>query len=96
MTDDGSIGAVATRTRELLAEILCVDPQDIRDDVALFDADADLDGLELDSLDSLKLAVALAEEYDLDPAVEIDYARVRTVREIAEYIYGLLNTGGGP
>ncbi len=40
--------------------------------------------------------MALAEEYDLDPAVEIDYSQVRTVRDIAEYVQGLLQPEADP
>ena len=40
------------------------------------------------------LAVTLANEYDLDEAAEMDYSRVTTVREIAEYVHGLIAPGG--
>ena len=65
---------------------------DIPDDWPLFDAP--FDGLEIDSLDSLKLAMALADEYGLDPETEFDYSRIQTVTEVAAYVQALIPTGG--
>ena len=50
--------------------------------------------MEIDSLDSLKLAMALADDYDLDPDTEFDYSQVQTVTEIAGYVHDLIPTGG--
>lgn len=95
MAPSVSIEGIVGRVKELLAEMLDgVAPGDIREDLPLFDVEPWDDGLGLDSLDSLKLLVALANEYDLDPALEIDYSRVRTVRQIAEYVHELLTAGG--
>ncbi len=95
MVAEVSIEDIAARVKELIAEIAGDMPaDDIPDDLPLFDAEHAVDGLELDSLDSLKLAVTLANEYDLDEAAEMDYSRVTTVREIAEYVHGLIAPGG--
>jgi acyl carrier protein len=91
----GSLAEIMVRVRELLAEVQGeVRAEDIPEDAPLFDGEFAINGFEIDSLDGLKLAVALANEYDLDEAAEVDYARVQTVREIAEYVQSLITTGG--
>ena len=88
-----SVDGIKWRVKELLADISGqLRPADIPDDWPLFDAP--FDGMEIDSLDSLKLAMALADEYDLDPETEFDYSRVQTVSEIARYVQSLIPTGG--
>ena len=88
-----SVEAIKWRVKELLADISGkLQPADIPYDWPLFDAP--FDGLEIDSLDSLKLAMALADEYDLEPDTEFDYSRVQTVTEIAGYVQTLIPTGG--
>ena len=90
---DQAVEAIKWRVKELLADISGkLQPADIPDDWPLFDAP--FDGLEIDSLDSLKLAMALADEYDLEPDTEFDYSRVQTVTEIAGYVQTLIPTGG--
>ena len=88
-----SFEGIKWRVKELLADISGkVPPADIPDGWPLFDAP--LNGQEIDSLDSLKLAMALADEYGLDPDTEFDYSRVQTVSEIAGYVQSLIPTGG--
>jgi len=92
---DQSLDDVKWQVKELIADVSGkFMPADIPDDWPLFDAP--LDGLEIDSLDSLKLAMALADEYELDPDTEFDYSRVQTVSEIAGYVYALIPTGVHP
>lgn len=89
-----TVDVIAARITEIVADLADVEPAAVAKDVPLFDADMDANALALDSLDSLKLAVALANEWDLKRAVQIDYARATTVREIAQYVYDLMSTGG--
>ena len=90
---DHSVEGIKWRVKELLADISGkFQAADIPDDWPLFDAP--INGLEIDSLDSLKLAMALADEYELDPDTEFDYSRVQTVSEIARYVQSLIPTGG--
>lgn len=90
---DQSLEGITRRVKELLADLSGkVLPGDIPDNWPLFETP--VDGLEIDSLDSLKLALALVEEYGLDPEAEFDYSRVQTVTEIAGYVHGLIPTGG--
>jgi len=97
MVFDVSIEGIKARVKELLASMVGdLEPGDIPDDLPLFDVEREADGLELDSLDGLQLAVALANEYDLDPAVEMDYSRLRTVQDIAEHLQSLIASGGPP
>ncbi|MDO8614323.1 MAG: acyl carrier protein [Dehalococcoidia bacterium] len=86
---DGSLDAIAQRVRAIVADIAGVDPASVAEHTPLFDAEDGAGAWALDSLDSLKLALALAEEYGLDDDPEIDYQHLQTVREIAQYIHGL-------
>ena len=96
MASSVSMEEIAARVKELLADILDREPEEIPEDLPLFEAEHAADGLDVDSLDGLRLAVALANEYDLGEAAEMDYGRLRTVRDIAEYVHGLLPPGGEP
>jgi acyl carrier protein len=88
---NGSLDAIALRVTAIVADIAGVNPATLEDTTVLFDDD-DMEsagGLALDSLDGLKLALALAGEYGLKDDPDIDYQRLQTVREIAQYIHGL-------
>ncbi len=95
MRRDRPADDILARVKELVAELVDgVTPEEIDDDTPLFAVDGLDDGLALDSLDSLKLAMALAEEYGLDDLAEIDVERVATVREMAAYVRGSLTVEG--
>ncbi len=97
MNGGGTADSVLVRVRDLVAEIAGVDPCDVPDDAPLFDTDKGADGgLALDSLDALKLMLALSEEYGLGDPGDVDYEMIRTVGDVAEYVCGLKANGGGP
>ena len=96
MDGNRSLDATVIRVRELVAEIAGVDVGEVADDAPLFDTDHEGEGPALDSLDALKLALALAEEYGLDTDWEADMSGVRTVRDVAAYVQALIAPGGEP
>jgi acyl carrier protein len=83
-----TLDAVTLRIRELLAELLQTDPSTIHGGDSIL-GDKDSDGLGLDSLDVLKLALALADEFDLKEPTEIDWQTVNTVADAAALVHRL-------
>lgn len=93
MTDvETSLDAVTQRLRELLAELLQTDPSTIQGGDSIL-GDESSDGLGLDSLDVLKLALALADEFDLTEPTEIDWQAVNTVADAAALVHRLAVRG---
>ena len=93
MDGNGSLDAIVLRVKELVADLADVEPAEIAEDTPVFDTEGGDDGCALDSLDGLKLALALADEYGLDDDPGIDYQHLQTVREIAGYIHKLKHGG---
>ncbi len=87
-TQSTSHEGVTLRLRELLAALLEVDVSAIHEDDQILDSE-DSTGLGLDSLDILKLALSLAEDYDLREPIEIDFRAVTTVRDAAVLVHRL-------
>jgi acyl carrier protein len=79
---------VTLRVREIIAELLQVDLSDVHSDAALLNTGAS-ESLDLDSLDALKLALALVEEYGLAEPTELDIHEARTVGDAAVLVYRL-------
>ncbi len=79
---------VTQRVRELLAELLQVDVSEIDVNDAIVEGD-DSDSLELDSLDALKFALVLADEYDLSEPSDLDIHKARTVGDVAAVVHTL-------
>ena len=89
-----SVAEVTERIKQLVGELLVIDPEAIQDDDRLLDLDVEEDSLGLDSLDSLQLALALAKEYEIYEKVEIEWERVTTVKDLALYVCEILSTRG--
>lgn len=85
---DVTLEAVTSRVRDLLASLLDLDPAAIPETAEIL-GDADSGGLELDSLDVVMLAVALADEYELSAPDEMDWSGVATVRDVAVFVHRL-------
>jgi acyl carrier protein len=85
-----SVADISARVKELVGELLVMDPTDIRDDDRLLDLDMEEESLGLDSLDSLQLALALAKEYEIYEKVEIEWDRVATVQDLALFVSEVL------
>jgi acyl carrier protein len=81
------------RVRELVAEVADLEVEEVGEDGVLWEEEG---GLALDSLDALRLALLLAEEYGLEEPGEIEMAGIRTVRDVAERLAQLIPNGGGP
>lgn len=90
MADPG-VDVVLARVKLILAELLNIQAGDIGDNDQLLEADGETPSLNLDSLDALKLALALAEEYSLRDPVDVDWSTVSTVRDVAGFVFRLLN-----
>lgn len=81
------------RVRELVAEVAGLDAEEVEEDDVLWEEEG---GLALDSLDALRLALLLAEEYGLEEPGEVEMEGIRTVRDVAERLAQLIPNGGGP
>ncbi len=88
MQTEQSLPEITGRVKELIGDLLDIAPGDIEAGDAILD-DGTEECLRLDSLDALKLALALADEYGLRDPVEIDWEQVRTVEDAALFVYRL-------
>lgn len=86
-------GALLLRVRELVAEVAGLDATEVEEDDVLWEEEG---GLALDSLDALRLALALAEEFEIGEPWEVEMEGIRTVRDVAELVAQLIPNGGGP
>ncbi len=73
----------------LVAGIVGIDVSEIGADDNLIDLGHGY-SLGMDSLDTLKLSLLIAEEYDLDEPVDVTWDEVATVRQVAELVVRLI------
>jgi acyl carrier protein len=81
--------ALLLRVREILGELTGAPVQEITEKTHLFGEAAG--GLDLDSLESLKMALALSEEYGIDYDLSFADYQLATVGEVAKFIAHLAN-----
>ena len=70
--------------RQLIAENLNQDPEDVKPDAAF------VDDLGADSLDTVELIMALEEKFDLE-IPDGDAEKLKTVKDATDYIWNLKN-----
>lgn len=81
MTERGTVAEITTRLRELIADVLGVDPETIGNDYQLTDIDGGM--ADLDSLDVLKLSLSIAEEWGIEGIDGLtDVVKVGDVAEV--------------
>jgi acyl carrier protein len=90
MTADDSAGQVLQRLKSILGELLDIPADEIGDEWRLRESDQERSGLNLDSLDVLRLTLALGDEYPVLDPVDEDWSAVTTVRGLAQHIASLV------
>jgi acyl carrier protein len=94
MVSPVSLPEISERIKELVGDLLDIDPNDIEDSDRLLDTNIEEDSLGLDSLESVQLALAIANEYEIYEPVDIEWERVQTVKDLSLYVCEILSTRG--
>lgn len=65
-------------------------PQDLSDDMLLFDINEDdKDNLGLDSLDALEIGMAIEDQYEVTIPEDIDFSELATINRLVSYVLRL-------
>lgn len=78
---------VARRLREIVADLLDIDAQDLTDDALIAGDGAENGHPLLDSLDALKLGLMMEEEFNVPPPSPDDLPDSVTIASIAAYVF---------